>query len=32
MDVVNTISEVETDGSNKPLEDVVINSITIESQ
>ena len=32
MDVVNAISEVETDGSNKPLEDVTINSITIESQ
>ena len=32
MDVVIAISEVETDGSNKPLEDVTINSITIESQ
>ena len=32
MDVVNAISEVETDGSNNPLEDVTINSITIESQ
>ncbi len=32
MDVVNAISEVGTDGSNKPLEDVTINSITIESQ
>jgi len=31
MDVVNAISEVETDGSNKPLEDVTIYSITIES-
>ena len=30
MDVVNAISEVETDGSNKPLEDVIINSITIQ--
>ena len=32
MDVVNAISEVGTDGSNKPLEDVTIKSITIESQ
>jgi peptidyl-prolyl cis-trans isomerase A (cyclophilin A) len=32
VDVVNAISKVETDGSNKPLEDVTINSITIESQ
>ena len=32
MDVVYTISEVETDGNDKPLEDVTINSITIENQ
>ena len=32
MDVVNAISEVKTDGSNKPLIDITIYSIIIESQ
>lgn len=31
MDVVDAISKVETDENDKPLEDVVINSITIVS-
>ncbi len=32
MDVVNAISKVERDENDKPIEDVIINSISISSQ
>jgi len=32
MDIVDAISEVDTDSNDKPIQDVIINKITIENQ